>query len=462
MTLVVIDAVGLTPRALKHMPRVSKLGADGFQAALDPIVPAVTCSVQATFTTGLTPTDHGIVGNGWYFRDLGEVFLWRQHNKLVQGENVWETARRAKPGFRSANLCWWYAMGMSTDLVVTPRPIYHADGRKSPDAYTYPPQLHDNLTGPLGDFPLFQYWGPTASIKSTKWIADAAKIVLDNEQLDLLLVYLPHLDYDHQRFGPNGPEAAKAARELDEVLGDLLDHIRGRGDQAVVLSEYGITEAKRPVEINRALRRAGLLNVYTQAGMEYLDPWTSRAFAVSDHQIAHVYVSNPADLPAAREAIAELDGVGEVLEGEALAAAGLAHERSGELVVLAERDAWFTYHYWLDNAHAPDFGRQVEIHRKPGYDPAELFMDPDDEKGAKLRAGLALGRKLTGFRYVMSVVGLDASKYVKGTHGLLPPSDEDGPVFLCSEGSFARERIAATEVRDLLLDLSGVTEHVRD
>ena len=157
--------------------------------------------------TGLTPTDHGIVGNGWYFRDLGEVFLWRQHNKLVQGEKVWETARRAKPGYRAANLCWWYAMGASTDLTVTPRPIYHADGRKSPDAYTYPPQLHDNLTGPLGEFPLFQYWGPTANIKSTKWIADAAKIVLDNEQLDLLLVYLPHLDYDHQRFGPEGPEA---------------------------------------------------------------------------------------------------------------------------------------------------------------------------------------------------------------------------------------------------------------
>ena len=279
--------------------------------------------------------------------------------------------------------------------------------------------------------------------------------MLNNEQLDLLLVYLPHLDYDHQRFGPEGPEALKAARELDDVLGDLVEHARDRGDQVVVLSEYGITPAKRPVEINRALRRAGLLNVYTQAGMEYLDPWTSRAFAVSDHQIAHVYIGNPADVPAAREAIAALDGVGEVLDGEALAAAGLAHERSGELVVLAERDAWFTYHYWLDNEHAPDFGRQVEIHRKPGYDPAELFMDPDDEKGAKLRAGLALARKTTGFRYVMSVVGLDASKYVKGTHGLLPPGDEDGPVFLCSEKSHARERVAATDVRDLILDLCG-------
>jgi predicted AlkP superfamily pyrophosphatase or phosphodiesterase len=210
------------------------------------------------------------------------------------------------------------------------------------------------------------------------------------------------------------------------------------------------------VEINRALRRAGWLHVYTQAGMEYLDPWTSRAFAVSDHQIAHVYVANPADVPAVRELVSSLDGVGEVLHGESLAAAGLAHERSGELVALAERDAWFTYHYWLDNAHAPDFGRQVEIHRKPGYDPAELFMDPDDPRGAKLRAGAALARKASGFRYVLSVVGLDASKYVKGTHGLLPESAQDAPVFLCSDASIARDRIAATEVRDLLLELAGV------
>src|SRR3954454_8156505 len=207
MTLVVVDAVGLTPRALQHMPRTAKLGADSFRARLDPIVPAVNCSVQATFVTGLTPADHGIVGHGWDFRDLREIFLWRQHNKLVQGEKVWETARRAKPGFRAANLCWWYAMGASTDLTVTPRPIYHADGAKSPDCYTFPPQLHDNLTGPLGEFPLFQYWGPTANLKSTKWIANAAKIVLDNESLDQLLGYLPDLGYGPLPFRSSGSEA---------------------------------------------------------------------------------------------------------------------------------------------------------------------------------------------------------------------------------------------------------------
>jgi predicted AlkP superfamily pyrophosphatase or phosphodiesterase len=458
MTLVLIDAVGLTPRALAHMPRLRKLADDGFQARLDPVLPAVTCSVQSSILTGLTPTDHGIVGNGWYFRDLGEVFLWRQHNKLVQGEKVWETARRSKPDFRVANVCWWYAMGATTDFTVTPRPIYHADGRKSPDCYTDPPELHDRLTGPLGEFPLFTYWGPTASITSSKWIAAAAGKLLREEQLDLLMVYLPHLDYDHQRFGPDAPESAEAARALDAVAGDLVDVARGRGDTVVVLSEYGITDARRPVDVNRALRRAGLLNVYTQAGMEYLDPWTSRAFAVADHQVAHVYVGDPADVPAARKALAGLPGIDLVLEGDDRRAAGLGHERAGELVLVADPDAWFTYYYWLDDARAPDFAKQVEIHRKPGYDPAELFMDPEDRL-VKARAGAALVRKKIGMRYVMSVVPLDPSP-VKGTHGRLPADAADAPVLLCSDGSVARDRIAATEVRDLLLELAGVPASV--
>jgi predicted AlkP superfamily pyrophosphatase or phosphodiesterase len=458
MTLVLINAVGLTPRALEHMPRVRSLATDGFQARLDPVLPAVTCSVQSSILTGLQPTDHGIVGNGWYFRDLGEIFLWRQHNRLVQGEKVWETARRAKPDFKVANVCWWYAMGATTDFTVTPRPIYHADGRKSPDCYTDPPELHDRLTGPLGEFPLFTYWGPTASITSSAWIAKAADKLLTEEQLDLLMVYLPHLDYDHQRFGPGAAESAMAARTLDNVAGDLIDTARVRGDTVVVLSEYGITDARRPVDVNRALRRAGLLNVYTQAGMEYLDPWTSRAFAVADHQVAHVYVRDPADLPAAREALTGVPGIDVVLEGDDKRAAGLGHERAGELVLVAEEDAWFTYYYWLDDERAPDFARQVEIHRKPGYDPAELFMDPQD-KLVKARAGAALVRKKIGMRYVMSVVPLDPSP-VKGTHGRLPASAADAPVLLCSDPSASRERIAATDVRDLLLELAGVPQPV--
>ncbi|MEU9886273.1 nucleotide pyrophosphatase/phosphodiesterase family protein [Sphaerisporangium sp. NPDC051011] len=452
--LVVLDVVGVTPRLLADMPNLRRLAAEGFQANLRTILPAVTCSVQSTLLTGLMPRDHGVVGNGWYFRDLGEVFLWRQHNALVQGDKLWDAARAAAPGWNVANVCWWYAMGAATDVVVTPRPVYHADGRKSPDCYTRPPRLHDELTRELGPFPLFTYWGPTADITSSRWIVNAARRILDRENPDCLLVYVPHLDYDLQRFGPDSPQAVQAARDVDAELGPLLDDARARGAAVVALSEYGITTARRPVDVNRALRRAGLLEVYVQDGGELLDPWTSRAFAVSDHQIAHVYVRDPADLKRVRDICAELPGVDEVLTMEGKIQHGLDHERSGELVLVAEPDAWFTYYYWLDDDHAPDFARNVEIHRKPGYDPAELFMDPQDPL-VKARAATALVRKKLGMRYSMQVVPLDPS-CVGGSHGRLPDDPADGPVLLCSDPSLGRDEIAATEVKDLLLRLAGL------
>jgi predicted AlkP superfamily pyrophosphatase or phosphodiesterase len=453
-TTAVLDVVGLTPRLLKHMPNLRRLADGGFQSTLDTILPAVTCSVQSTILTGTLPREHGIVGNGWYFRDLGEVFLWRQHNSLVRGEKLWDAARARHPDWRVANVCWWYAMGAATDLLVTPRPVYHADGRKSPDCYTRPPTLHDELTAELGDFPLFTYWGPTAGIASTRWIVQAAQRILARHAPDCLLVYLPHLDYDLQRFGPDAPEAVRAARDVDAVIAPLLDDIRARDAVAVVLSEYGITNVRRPVDINRALRREGLLEVYVQDGRELLDPWASRAFAVADHQLAHVYVRDEADVKRVHDILRELPGVDEILGVEGKARHGLDHERSGELVAVAEPDAWFTYYYWLDDARAPDFARTVEIHRKPGYDPAELFFDPANPTKAKAMAGLALARKRLGLRYSMQVVPLDPS-CVRGSHGRLPDSPADGPVLLCSDPTQARDRYAATEVKDLLLRLAG-------
>ncbi len=448
--LLVLDVVGLTPRLLQHAPSLRSIAEEGWQAGLDTVLPAVTCSAQSTFLTGRMPREHGIVGNGWYFRDLGEVYLWRQHNGLVQGEKMWETARRTKPDYRTANVCWWYAMGASTDWTVTPRPIYYADGRKSPDCYTRPPQLRDALTSSLGTFPLFNYWGPTASLKSSEWVVGATRRLLP--EADLTLAYVPHLDYDLQRYGPDSPEAIAAVQDVDRVLEPLLSEAREMGTTVLAMSEYGITPADRPVHINRALREAGLLEVYTQDGMEYLDPWKSPAFAVADHQVAHVYVANEADIAAVRRVCEGLPGVDLVLDADGQRDYGIDHERSGELVLVAEPGAWFTYYYWHDDGHAPDFARGVEIHRKPGYDPAELFLDPADPK-AKLRAGTALARKKLGLRYAMNVVPLDG-RWVKGTHGRLPDDPEDGPVLLCSDPSLARDRVAATDVRDLMLDLA--------
>jgi predicted AlkP superfamily pyrophosphatase or phosphodiesterase len=265
--LVVLDIVGLTPRMLQHMPAVSAVAGQGFQARLNTVLPAVTCSVQSTLLTGAPPSEHGIVGNGWYFRDLGEVFLWRQHNALVGGEKIWHTARKAQPDYKVANVCWWYAMGADVDLTVTPRPIYYSDGRKEPDCYTWPPALHDELTDRLGEFPLFTYWGPNAGLPSSQWILAAARQIFDEHRPDLTLVYVPHLDYEPQRTGPDSPQTAREARRLDEALRPLLEHFRRENATVVILSEYGIAPASRPVDINRALRRAGLLEVYTQDGM---------------------------------------------------------------------------------------------------------------------------------------------------------------------------------------------------
>jgi predicted AlkP superfamily pyrophosphatase or phosphodiesterase len=271
---------------------------------------------------------------------------------------------------------------------------------------------------------------------------------------DLTLAYVPHLDYDLQRFGPRSPQARAAASELDAVLAPLLDDAARLGVEVVVLSEYGITEVDRPVHLNRVLRRAGLLEVHTQAGMEYLDPWASTAFAVADHQVAHVYVRDADRVEEVSALLRDTPGVEQVLDRAGQAEVGLDHERSGDLVVVAERDAWFTYYYWLDDARAPDFARGVEIHRKPGYDPAELFFDPAD-RTAKARAGLALVRKKLGLRYSMTVVPLDA-RWVRGSHGRLPDDPEDGPVLITSTPGRLRESVAATDVRDLVLRAAGV------
>ncbi|MEE1845845.1 nucleotide pyrophosphatase/phosphodiesterase family protein [Streptomyces sp. JV190] len=452
--LLVVDVVGLTPRLLDHMPHLKALGRSGTHAPLGTVLPAVTCAAQSTFLTGTTPAEHGIVANGWYFRELGDILLWRQHNGLVEGDRLWDAARRAHPGYTVANICWWYAMGADTDFTVTPRPVYYADGRKEPDCYTRPPALHDELTEKLGTFPLFHFWGPGADLVSSQWIIDATRHILDTRHPDLALCYLPHLDYDLQRYGPDDPRSHRAAAELDRAMAPLLDDARREGRTVVALSEYGITRVDRPVDINRALRRADLLEVHTQDGMEYLDPMASRAFAVADHQLAHVYVRRPEDLEVTREALRDVQGIEQLLDDEGKKAHGLDHPRSGELVAIADPDAWFTYYYWLDDAHAPDFAQLVEIHRKPGYDPVELFLDPQDPY-VRVKAAAAVARKKLGMRYRMAVVPLDPSP-IRGSHGRLPQSDEEGPLILCSTPHAFTGPVRATEVKSLLLKLAGL------
>jgi predicted AlkP superfamily pyrophosphatase or phosphodiesterase len=430
-------------------PHITALRRAGSSAALRSSLPAVTCTAQATYMTGRLPRQHGIVGNGWYFRDLAQVMFWKQPDQLVAGEKVWDAARRRDPSFTCAKMFWWFNMYGAVDWSVTPRPIYPADGRKIPEIYSSPADLGARLAAQLGSFPFFDFWGPNSGIRSSEWIAAASLAVDEWHSPSLLMIYLPHLDYDFQRFGASAARARAQVQVIDAVVGRLIDALRARGRRVIVLSEYGIADVRRPVHLNRVLRAEGWLAVRDELGTDAFDPGASRAFAVADHQLAHVYVRDVRDLPAVRATLAAVPGVDQVLDGDGLRAYGLDHARSGELVAVASADSWFTYYYWTDDTRAPDYARTVDIHRKPGYDPAELFLDPALSL-PKVRVAATLARKALGFRYLMNVIPLDAS-LVRGSHGRIPESLDDGPVFVSSEPDAVGDPLEPTAVHDLML-----------
>ncbi|MGF1515972.1 MAG: alkaline phosphatase family protein [Elainellaceae cyanobacterium] len=447
---VVFHVVGLTPKLLSHTPRLARWAAKGKVAPVQSVLPAVTCAAQATYLTGRTPREHGIVANGWYFRDEGEVRLWRQSNHLVQSSKIWDMARSLDPSFTCANLFWWYNMYSSADYEVTPRPMYPADGRKLPDINTKPAHLRHQIQRDLGQFPLFSFWGPKSSIESSQWIADSARWTEQKLSPTLTLIYLPHLDYCLQQRGPFPDKIARELAEIDTLCSDLIEFYEGRGAEVIVLSEYGIMPVSTPVHINRVLRKQGFIEVREELGRELLNPGESKAFAVADHQIAHVYVNDPEILPEVKALLESTAGVAQVLDEAGKERHHLNHPRAGELVAIAESNAWFTYYYWLDDGRAPDFARTVDIHRKPGYDPAELFIDPALQFPLA-KVGLTLLKKKLGFRYLMDVIGLDAT-VVKGSHGSAPTSEADGPLLITQRSDLIEgSAVEPTQVCPLLL-----------
>ena len=397
----VLNVVGLTPKLVAHAPNIARLGKP--RSWRSPL-PAVTCTSQATMLTGLPPSKHGIVGNGWLYRDTMEVRFWQQSFSLLQGEPFYK-------GRKTLKLFWWFNQGAPVDEYITPKPHYGSDGSKEFGIINK--TSRPGLESEIGPFPFHSFWGPRANGESTAWIAQAAARLMKDQEI--ALVYLPHLDYDYQRFGPGDTSVVRA---VDEYARQVIEAAQANGMNVVVVSEYGLVPVSKPVYLNRELRRRGWLAVRDGPYGEMLDTHESKAFAVVDHQLAHLYIRG-VPLNEVRGALATLDGVAEVQEPVAYE---LDHPRSGELVALAKPDAWFAYPYWLDDARAPDFARTVDIHRKPGYDPCELFMT------SAPRAAFRLLQKKLGFRYRMDVVPLDAS-LVKGSHGLRPASD-DGPCII--------------------------------
>lgn len=451
--LILVNAVGLTPRLLAFAPSLNQLAQRGWMRRLREVLPAVTCTAQATLLTGTYPDHHGIVGNGWLFRDTGEVRFWQQSNRLLEAEPLYVTARReaakAAQPFRCAKLFWWFNQGAAVDISVTPKPYYAADGNKAFGIHGSPAGLTERLEQTLGPFPFQTFWGPMAGLPCTQWIARCAAEVLRQERPDLTLVYLPHLDYDPQRFGPDGCDMAKLTGELDAACAPLLDAARSLGARVWVVSEYGHVSVKRAVLPNRALRQAGLLVARSGPFGEILDTFESRAFAVCDHQLAHVYVRDPNDRSKTRDVLAELPGVARVLADDERAEIHLTHPRAGELVLLSEPDAWFAYPFWLDDRVAPDYARTVDIHRKPGYDPCELFFDPKLlwPKGRALRR---LVQKKLGFRTLFDVVPLDPT-LVRGSHGLIANDRNDGPLLIGDGPAPDGDELPMTALRDLVL-----------
>jgi predicted AlkP superfamily pyrophosphatase or phosphodiesterase len=447
----VLNVVGLSARDLSSgvMPRLMKRAGNGSATVIRPAFPAVTCTAQSNYLTGQLPSVHGIVGNGWYDRSLSEVHFWKQSNRLVGAPKVWDVIHERRPGAKVANLFWWYNMGTQADLSVTPRPIYKADGGKIFDIASYPQRLKPALKSAIGEFPFHSFWGPRAGIAATQWIADAARWIEKHEAPDLNLVYLPHLDYDLQRFGPNDPQSNEARKQMDGLVCDLAEELEAAGVEVIILSEYAITEVDRPVALNRIFREKGWLEIKKEDGAEILDVMNSKVFAVVDHQIAHVVIQDEKLLLEVKALLEKTAGVGQVLDRNDQDKVGINHTRSGDLIAVADARSWFSYYWWNNDDLAPDYARTVDIHRKPGYDPAELFIDPAI-KWPALRVASFLLKKRLGMRALLQLTPL-SGEGVRGSHGRIPEDSLDWPVLIVGTGISMPWQISSLEVTALLV-----------
>ncbi|RAJ10764.1 putative AlkP superfamily pyrophosphatase or phosphodiesterase [Chitinophaga skermanii] len=446
----VIDIVGLSSSLIgEHTPFLKQYVQKHKLSTIAPMLPAVTTSVQSTYLTGKWPAEHGIVGNGWYDRTDCEIKFWKQSNKLVESEKIFEKAKKIDPQFTCAKMFWWYNMYANVDFSVTPRPQYLSDGRKMPDCYSHPAGLRDRLQATLGQFPLFSFWGPNANIKSTQWIADAAILTDEWHAPTMQLIYLPHLDYCLQKFGQDFTKIAPELQAIDKVVEKLVNYFESKNARVILLSEYGITNVSKPIHLNRIFREHGLIAVREERGTELLDPGASKAFVVADHQVAHVYVNDHNVLGKVREMLEKVPGIELILDRDGKREHNVQHDRSGEFVLMADADSWFTYYYWEDDKRAPDFARIVDIHRKPGYDPVEMFTDPKDPF-VKLKVVGKLLKKKLGFRYLMNVIPLDAT-LIKGSHGRVHPNKAFHPIYV-SNFKPALSELEATDIHDLMWD----------
>ena len=440
MQVLLLSIPGLRARDLDAMPNLRRLIGAGDSASLVPSFPAVTCPVQANMTTGRRPLEHGVVANGFYWRDKDQIEMWTAWNDCIQRPQIWDILYQHDEELTSAVWFPLHSKGCGAEYICTPAPIHNPDGSESLWCYTRPTEMYGELRDVLGHFPLKHFWGPLANIQSTAWIVDSAVYAARQYRPSFFYIYLPHLDYAAQKLGPDSPQAQAAFGELDQTLARLIDGVGGIFDPSetlwLVASEYAIVPVDHVTYPNRVLRDAGLLKVKAdEQGGELLDTDGSAAWALVDHQFSHVFVKDGDPQPARRvgELFAGREGVAEVLVGDERRRYDLDHERSGEVILVSTPNSWQAYYYWLDDAVAPAFARTVDIHRKPGYDPVELCIDMATKS-----------------------IPLDAM-LIRGSHGAPATADNQRGVLLSSRaGTFDGRAKADTDVFDLVLKQFGV------
>jgi hypothetical protein len=437
--VILLSIPGLRRQDLAHMPNLSRLTEQGDKASLAASFPAVTWSVETNMLTGRLADEHGVIGNGFYWRDTHEVEMWTAWNEKILKPQIWDTLHQHDPKLTSAV---WFPMlskGSGADYICMPKPVHNPDGSESLWCYTRPVELYGTLRDTFGHFPLKHFWGPLANILSTKWITETAALAMRDFQPNFFFIYLPHLDYAAQKTGPDSPQALAAVKELDEVLGKLFE----TGNQAfggkqplwLIASEYVITPVDHVTYPNRTLREAGLLSVKDDGEGELIDFANTPAWALADHQFSHVFVkdADAATIERAAALFRGQPGIAEVLVGPERAKYGINHERAGEIVLVSTPNSWQAYYYWLDDAKAPKFARTVDIHRKPGYDPVELHFD-----------------------FATKSIPLDAT-LIQGSHGAPVTTEEQRGVLLSSQrGVFVEQPMADTDVTDLVLRQFGI------
>jgi predicted AlkP superfamily pyrophosphatase or phosphodiesterase len=433
-SVIFLSIPGLRPSDLDAMPKLAALMAAGDRADLTASFPCVTWPVQANMLTGQLPAKHGVIANGFYWRDQQQVEMWTAWNDKIAAPQIWDRLHQLSPKLTSAV---WFPMlskGCGADYVCMPAPIHHPDGAEELWCYTQPRELYGELRDRLGHFPLQHFWGPLANIKSTQWIASSAVHAAARFRPNFFYLYLPHLEYAAQRSGPDSPPAIAAVAELDAVIGAMADGFAtAYGDTEpvwIAASEYVITPVSHVAYPNRVLREAGLLAVRDAGDGEHLDLAASRAWALVDHQFSHVFVKDAE--AATQRRVAELfrgvEGIAEVLAGDERARYALDHPRSGEVILVSEPHSWQAYYWWLDDQRAPGFARTVDIHRKPGYDPVELHVDMPSR-----------------------TIPLDATR-VKGSHGAPVHSDAQRGVIVASQsGVLKRQKLTDVDVYEIVL-----------